>query len=225
MPLNIRMPTRSVVALAVMAVFAWELFDWTVNRITVPVGSSLLLQYKGPILLGARNYPEPGKLASFEKGEIGVIDQMPGPGRHFYCPIWWVRKIVADEAVAPGEVAVVTSLVGNDLPQGRAGDVDQLGIGGQFLVDGDMGKTNFKGVLRKVYGPGRYRVNPYAYKFNKIKTEIEKNGSQTKHSGWVRIETGYVGVVTNQTDNPLTGAKGGIQPFVLPPGLYLMSRD
>jgi len=78
-------------------------------------------------------------------------------------------------------------------------------------------------VLRKVYGPGQYRVNPYAYKFTKIKTDIEQSGTQTKHSGWVEINTGYVGVVTNQTDNPITGAKKGIQPFVLPPGLYPMN--
>jgi len=29
--------------------------------------------------------------------------------------------------------------------------------------------------------------------------------------------------VTNQTDNPLTKAKKGIQPYVLPPGLYPMN--
>jgi regulator of protease activity HflC (stomatin/prohibitin superfamily) len=139
---------------------------------------------------------------------------MPGPGRHFYCPIWWECKIVKDQVVAPGEVAVVTSLVGKDLHQRSAAEAEQGGRGSsdQYLVDGDLGKTEYKGVLRKVYGPGRYRVNPYAYQFDKIKA-----------SGWVEIKTGYVGVVTNQTDNPLTGAKAGIQPYVLPPGLYPMN--
>ncbi len=66
-------------------------------------------------------------------------------------------------------------------------------------------------------------MNPYAFKFNKIKTDIEQNGTQSKYSGWVEINTGFVGVVTNQTDNPITGAKKGIQPYVLPPGLYPMN--
>jgi regulator of protease activity HflC (stomatin/prohibitin superfamily) len=137
-----------------------------------------------------------------------------------------VRTIVEDEVVKPGEVAIVTSLMGKDLNERKPGakahgaSVDD---NSQFLVDGDLGKTEYKGVLRKVYGPGRYRVNPYAYEFKTIKTDVEENGTQTKFSGWVEIKSGYVGVVTNQTDNPLTGAKKGIQPYVLPPGLYPMN--
>jgi regulator of protease activity HflC (stomatin/prohibitin superfamily) len=221
-----RRPFAGLITLAVIAFIGWEIFEFTVNRKYVEVGESLLLQYKGPILFGSRNYPKDGRLADVEKGEIGVIEQMPGPGRHFYCPIWWERTIVKDEIVLPGEVAVVTSLVGKDLSSRRpaAGEAGAgNGSNDQFLVDGDLGKTEYKGVLRKVYGPGQYRVNPYAYKFNKIKTDIEKNGTQAKYSGWVEINTGFVGVVTNQTDNPITGAKKGIQPYVLPPGLYPMN--
>lgn len=215
-----------LITLAVIGLIGWEVFEFAVNRIYVAVGQSLLLQYKGPFLFGSRNYPKDGRLADMEKGEIGVIEQMPGPGRHFYCPIWWERTIVKDEIVQPGEVAVVTCLVGKDLSSRRpaAGEAGAgSGNDDQFLVDGDLGKTEYKGVLRKVYGPGQYRVNPYAYKFNKIKTDIEKNGTQSKYSGWVEINTGFVGVVTNQTDNPITGAKKGIQPYVLPPGLYPMN--
>lgn len=221
-----RRPVAGLITLALMAFVAWEVFEFAVNRKYVEVGESLLLQYKGPFLFGSRNYPKDGRLADMEKGEVGVIEQMPGPGRHFYCPIWWERTIVKDEIVLPGEVAVVTSLVGKDLSSRRpsAGEAGAgTGSDDQFLVDGDLGRTEYKGVLRKVYGPGQYRVNPYAYKFNKIKTDIEKNGTQAKYSGWVEINTGFVGVVTNQTDNPITGAKKGIQPYVLPPGLYPMN--
>jgi regulator of protease activity HflC (stomatin/prohibitin superfamily) len=219
-----RRPIAGLITLAVIACIGWEIFEFTVNRIYVEVGQSLLLQYKGPILFGSRNSPKDGRLADLEKGEIGVIEQMPGPGRHFYCPLWWERTIVKDEIVLPGEVAVVTSLVGKDLSSRKpAADGASHGSNDQFLVDGDLGKSEYKGVLRKVYGPGQYRVNPYAFKFNKIKTDIEKNGTQAKYSGWVEINTGFVGVVTNQTDNPITGAKKGIQPYVLPPGLYPMN--
>lgn len=221
-------PRRSLsglIALTVVGLIVWEIIEFTVNRIYVPVGSSLLLQYKGPLLFGRRVYPQDGQLADLEKGEIGVIEQMPGPGRHFYCPIWWERKIVEDKIVRPGEVAIVTCLVGKNLSErpAAAGGRDAGDDNSQFLVDGDLGKTEYKGILRKVYGPGRYRVNPYAYKFETIKTDIEDGGTQKKYSGWVQISTGFVGVVTNQTDNPLTGARKGIQPYVLPPGLYPMN--
>jgi regulator of protease activity HflC (stomatin/prohibitin superfamily) len=219
-----RRPIAGLMTLTAIACIGWEIVEFTVNRKYVEVGESLLLQYKGPILFGSRIYPSDGRLADIEKGQIGVIEQMPGPGRHFYCPLWWERTIVKDEIVLPGEVAVVTSLVGKDLSSrrpaaGEAGD----GSNDQFLVDGDLGATEYKGVLRKVYGPGQYRVNPYAYKFNKVKTDIQKNGAQSKYSGWVEINTGFVGVVTNQTDNPITGARKGVQPYVLPPGLYPMN--
>ena len=199
----------------IVAGLIWQGVEWTVNRIYVSVGSSLLLQYKGPLLFGSRAYPQPGQLARRVNGvqEIGVLAEMPGPGRHFYCPLWWVRTVVPDQLVQPGEVAVVTSKVGKEMPN-LAGDA-------QFLVEGDLGKTEQKGILRKVYGPGRYRVNPYAYDFRIIKgAQQEQVGAQVKLAGWVEIPTGCVGVVTNQTDNPLTKAKKGIQSVVLPPGLY-----
>lgn len=211
---NTRSPISGLVVLALLLVVGWQGFEWTVNRVYVPVGQSLLLTYKGPLLFGGSKKPEDGRLADPSKGEIGVVEQMLGPGRHFYCPIWWKRDFVPDVLVKPGEVAVVTSLVGRD----RAATAD--GEDAQFLVEGDIGSTEHKGTLRKVYGPGRYRINPYAYKVNTIKTEV---AADMTHSGWVEIKTGTVGVVTNQTDNPITKAKKGIQPFVLPPGLYPMN--
>ena len=97
-------------------------FHWTINRIYVPQGHSLMLRYKGPLIFGARNAAKAGHFA--QEGEIGVLEQLRGPGRHFYCPVWWERTLVDDVEVRTGEVAVVTSKLGNPLPQG------------EFLVDG-----------------------------------------------------------------------------------------
>ncbi|MCY2965805.1 MAG: SPFH domain-containing protein [Planctomycetota bacterium] len=205
--------------IAFLGWFAFEAFHWTVNHVYVPPGKSLLLRYKGPLLFGGGTSPQPGRLASLEKMEVGVMEEMVGPGRHFYCPLWWERTLVDDVVVEPGEIAIVTSLVGDDL----VAATDQQSTDNQFLVEGELGNTTVKGMLRRVYGPGRYRVNPYAYKVDKIKTQKDASGTQTKHSGWVSIGTGHVGVVTNQTDNPKTGAKKGIQPQPLPPGLYAVN--
>ena len=198
--------TALLSALAAVVLFAGLGFVWTVNRVYVPEGHSLMLRYKGPLIFGEKVYAAQGQFA--DEGEIGILANLRGPGRHFYCPVWWERSVVPDVVVQPGHVAVVTSKMGEPLPDG------------QFLVDGDLGATLNKGILRKVYGPGRYRVHPYAYEFKVVSTETEQVGTQTKHSGWVDIPTGYVGVETYLADDPAEDKIAGIQKRVLPPGLY-----
>jgi len=185
-------------------------FHWTINRVYVPAGKSLLLRYKGPLLFGEKKVAT-GRFASYEAGEIGIIEQLRGPGRHFYCPIWWERQMVNDVVVEPGNVAIIISKLGRELPQD------------QFLVDGKLGETEYKGILRVAYGPGRYRINSYAYEVKLVRSEVVDTSSQAKMWGWVEIPTGYVGVVTNLADNPLTGGTAGIQNDVFPPGIYLVN--
>jgi hypothetical protein len=206
---NIRWTSAVIAAAVALALFAlYEGFEWTVNRVYVPEGKSLLLRYKGPLFLTWNNkYAVPGHFA--QEGEIGVKEKMPGPGRHFYCPIWWERTIVDDVVVKPGELAIVTSKLGEDLPSG------------QFLVDGDLGEVKSKGILRRTFGPGRYRINSYGYEVSIVKSaQADSGNGQIKHSGWVHVYPGYVGVVTCLTDNAALGRKAGIQADTLPPGLY-----
>jgi regulator of protease activity HflC (stomatin/prohibitin superfamily) len=89
------------------------------------------------------------------------------------------------------------------------------------LVDGDVGETKSKGILRRTFGPGRYRINSYGYDYKIVKAEQEDVGNgQIKYTGWVHINPGYVGVVTYLADNPALGKTTGIQNDTLPPGLY-----
>ncbi len=196
----------AIVAMLLIVLGAWIAFEWTVNRIYVPQGKSLMLLYKGPLVLGSRERARPGQFA--EPGQIGVLEQLRGPGRHFYCPIWWERKIVDDVVIQPGEVGIVTSKMGDELPAG------------EFLVDGGMDKPRNKGILRRVLAPGRYRVNPYAFEVTVVNTQLDDVSQQTKYSGWVEIPTGYVGVVTYLASNVDQQKQIGIQQDVLPPGLY-----
>lgn len=184
--------------------FFWIGLEWTVNRYSVPEGSSLLLRYKGPLIFGSRKTAKAGHWAA--EGEIGVLEKMRGPGRHFYCPVWWERTIVQDYVVHPGEIALVTCKLGDPLPAG------------EFLVDGEIGETEYKGILRKVLVAGRYRINPYGYDITILKAKADEKAKT--QAGWVNVPTGFVGVVTNKTDNPITHAKAGIQDKVMPPGLY-----
>ena len=195
----------SLVWIVVLGVVA---FEWIMCRVYVPDGNSLQLRYKGGIVFGGED-PEPGTMA--RDGQVGVQEEMRGPGRHFFNPLYWERTIVPDFVVMPGQIAVVTSKIGSPLPSGK------------FLVDGDLDgadRVKHKGILRKVFGPGRYRANPYAFEFNIVGSETVKVGRQDKVGGWVEIPTGYVGVVTMQTDNPTLGLSPGIQDKVLQPGLY-----
>jgi hypothetical protein len=190
-----RITVSFLVVTVFLFTFAGFLFHWTVNRIYVDPGHSLLLRYKGPLVFGSRQTAKPGHFA--EEGEIGILRELRGPGRHFYCPIWWERQVVDDVVIEPGSVGIVTCKLGEALPEG------------EYLVDGDLGDTKHKGIMRKVFPPGRYRANPYAYTFQIVRSEALDYGAQKKHSGWVVIPTGYVGVVTNLADNPLTGARKG----------------
>ena len=128
---------------------------WTVNRVYIESGENLLLTYKGPLLFGTRETARPGHFAAVnERGtpvQVGVLQELRGPGRHFYCPIWWKRQVIKDVIVKPGQVGIVTSKLGDRLADSH------------FLVDGDLGQTEYKGVMRKVLTPGRYRMNTYAY--------------------------------------------------------------
>lgn len=191
-----------------ICLMAFFVFQWFFCRVYVPDGHSLQLRFKGGIVLGGES-PPPGSMA--KDGQVGVQEEMRGPGRHFYNPIYWERTIVPDFLIMPGQIAVVTSKVGSPLPRGK------------FLVDGDLDgsdRVQHKGILRKVFGPGRYRANPYAFEFNIVGREVVKVGQQEKVGGWVEIPTGYVGVVTMQTDNPKLNLFPGIQDKVLQPGLY-----
>lgn len=199
--------TRLLGMVAGVLLLSVPAFSWVINRIYVPEGYSLQLRYKGPLLTGERNMARTGYWAA--EGEVGVLERLRGPGRHFYCPIWWERELVPDVVIKPGEIGVVTCKLGDPLPDGG------------FLVDGEIGDTKNKGILRKVLGPGRYRINPYGYEVKVSSTEkLAVNAKSSKVSGWVNIPTGYVGVVTNLADNLQIGQKQGIQDKVLPPGLY-----
>jgi hypothetical protein len=200
------------ILLVLGAIFAYGTFQMLVNCVYVPDGQSLRLRYKGPLVFGSGKSAEPGQFA--QDGEVGVLEEMKGPGRHFYCPIWWERKLIDDVVVKPGEVAIVISKMGDILPAG------------QFLVEGDVNGPNrakHQGALRKVLGPGRYRINNYAFDHEIKSLEQKKIGENIKFAGWVNIPPGYVGVVTNLAANERQGQLGGIQEKVLPPGIYAVN--
>jgi len=201
----------AAVAVLGLALVAFT-FHMMVNCIYINEGESLRLRYKGPLVFGSGKPAVVGQFA--QPGEVGILEEMKGPGRHFYCPVWWERIRVPDTVIKPGQVGIVTSRMGGDLPAG------------QFLVDGELygpNRAKNKGTLRKVLGPGRYRINDYGFECKVESLDKKKVGENVKLAGWVNIPTGFVGVVTNLASDPATGLKGGIQSNVLPPGIYAVN--
>ena len=190
------------------------IWQWVVCRVEVPPGHSLLVRYKGPWPFGSAPVaPDGGLVKTAEQGRppmVGILEAMPGPGRHFYSPLEYETRVVPDLVIPPGKVGVVVSKVGKDLPKGT------------LLADGE----GYRGIRRKVLTPGRYRINSYAFDVAvedvdacvRPETRLKRDKGEA-----TMIAPGYVGVVTNLTDDPRTGQTQGISGEVLQPGVYFLN--
>ena len=167
-------------------------FVWTFCRVYVPAGHMAIVTSKTGKAL------PPGQILA-EPGEKGVQRIPLAEGRHFLNPINNDWRIVPVQTVAVGQVAVVTSKSGKELPPGEILAADALS----------------KGVWKDVLGPGTYRLNPEGYDVKKMDA--------------ISIPIGYVGVVTSQTGKPAKpGAfagigEKGVMEKVLQPGLYYVN--
>jgi regulator of protease activity HflC (stomatin/prohibitin superfamily) len=208
-----RIVTGVVALVALYAIGYVGIWQWGICRIEVPAGKSLRLQYRGPFPFGGVKATPEGTLVKLRDGRpqmLGILEDMPGPGRHFYSPLEYEWKLVDDIVVAPGKIGIVTSKVGQPLPSGS------------ILADG----PGFRGTWRKVLTPGRYRFNDYAYKVEVVPMSQcvgAAAGLRRREDDIALIPPGYVGVVTNKADNPETKETQGIQENVLQPGLYFIN--
>lgn len=210
-------PVSAGLQVALIAVLALGGCWWVFWKVTVGPGETLFVSRafgaNNPDANRYRVIPSDGistkdgkKLTSVK----GVREQAYGEGYYFFNPFIYKTEVLRDALVeiGPAEVGVVTSLAGKQL-EGE----------GQFLVD----EPGYKGILRRVLTPGRYRINPRAYRVEKVPATI--------------IEPGYVGVLTYQTgkaiDAERTKKEGpdalaeagemGVQREVLQPGIYFLN--
>ncbi len=191
-------------------------WQWMICRIEVPAGYSLLVRFKGPWPFGASPLAPEGTLVQTAVAgrplQVGILEAMPGPGRHFYSPLEYETQFVKDQVVSPGKLGVLVSKLGKPLPEGT------------YLVDA----KGYRGILRKVLTPGRYRINTYAYDVKMVGVDACAEAStrvEHKPDDPILIPPGYVGVVTNKADDPLAGEVRGIQQLVLQPGIYFLNPE
>jgi hypothetical protein len=188
------------------------IWDWMICRIEVPAGYSLRLRYKYELPFGGTPGGEHDEMVKLTKSgrpeRLGVLEEMPGPGRHFYNPIEYEAVLVRDIVIKPGELGVVTSKIGKRLPDGA------------LLADG----PGYQGTRRAVLTPGRYRINPYGFSVATVKVSACVNPNTAvnwREKDPTLIPPGYVGVVTNNVENDKEPK--GIQDNVLQPGMYYLN--
>ena len=174
-------------------------FIWYGCRIEVESGSLAILTAKT-----GRNLAS-GQIIATEPGCKGIQLSVLTEGRYFRNPLFWDWEIHPITVIPAGHIGVQTRLFGRDIP------VQDLARGKLFADDGE------KGLLRNVFKPGSYRVNPHAY-------DVEISPA-------VEIPAGFVGIVTELAGtDPVdrnqfivqTGEKG-VQPIVLQPGIYYVN--
>ncbi len=188
------MKTGIKMALVLAAVIAgvWVVWLWGFCRFYVGPDQMAVITAK----MVGEALP-PGQILA-QKGQRGIQEDVLGEGRHFLNPWlydWEIRPVVI---IPPGKVGVVTSKIGEELPEG------------EFLAERGQ-----KGIWRHVLGPGKYRMNPVGYQIDivdAISIPIGYDGVVTSLSGRQTPKNAFAG----------TGEKG-VRSDVLQPGLYFVN--
>lgn len=196
-------PLYAVVAVGLLVFCYW----WFVQRVEVPAGKVLVLirkvgeplppEAEGQVVLYpalVKKLGEPPDSTRYK----GILYEVKPEGRYFYDPFFWERRIVDMVYIGPDEVGVLIRRFGKPLPEGKV-----------VATEPDE-----RGPLAEVLPKGRHNVNPFAYEVKRVKR--------------VRIPEGSVGVQTlyagREPANPnryvVEQGERGVQPDVLPPGLY-----
>jgi regulator of protease activity HflC (stomatin/prohibitin superfamily) len=192
-------------------------YVWFVQRVEVPAGQVLVLVHKTgrelpatsvegePLPESVRHqmvlYPELLKALGEPADSTvykGVMYEVLPEGRYFRDPFFWAREQVPAVVIAQDEVGVLVRRYGKPLPPGKivATEPDE------------------RGPLADVLMPGRYNINPYAY-------EVRRVAPVTVPLGYVGVQRLYHGKdPANPNDWTVQPGERGVQPDVLPPGLY-----
>lgn len=203
-----RMPLAAWIALMVPALaLVVGGYIWFVQRIEVPAGKVMVLVNRMGARLGAEAgeqvvlYPdllkrlgEPEKSIKYK----GILYDVLPEGRHFFDPFLWRRETVDAVVVNQGEIGILVRRYGEPLPPGKIVATE----------------PHERGPLAQVLTPARYNLNPYAYHVMRVKPVYVSEG----HVG---VQTLFSGQEpTNANSYVVSSGERGVQPDVLPPGMY-----
>lgn len=182
-----------MIAVAVLVIGSpWLVWQWGFCRFYVGPDQMAVITAK----MTGEALP-PGQILA-KKGQQGIQEEVLGEGRHFLNPWLYEREIRPVISIPPGKVGVVTSKVGEELPDG------------EFLAEPGQ-----KGIWRNVLGPGKYRMNPVGYQID----IVDAIGIPVGYDG---VVTSLSGTQTLPSEFAKRGQKG-VRSDVLQPGLYYVN--
>jgi len=177
------------------------IFVWFFCRIEPKQDQFAVLIHK----TGEKLMPE--EIIATRPEQQGIQEDVLPEGRYFRNPYSWGWIYAKAVDIPAGRLGVQTRLFGKDLPPGEI-----------------IAKPGTKGIMEDVLGPGKHRINPYAY--------------DVKILDAITIRPGHVGVVTHltgrdvlnddlspeQRNTVLVGADlKGVIPDTLDPGTYYLN--
>ena len=190
------------VPLAVLAVVLFlPIWVWVFCRIEPGPGEIAVLIRK------TGNDLPSGQILALEPGQKGIQLEVFAEGRWFKNPYAWDWEIRKITDIPAGKRGVLTRLYGNDLP------------GGQILAP-----EGCKGIVAKVLGPGKHRINPYAY-------GVQLFDAITIRPGFGGVTTSLVGqdvlaaALPEEDRNTFLVKEGmkGVLPGILDAGTYYLN--
>ena len=175
-------------------------FIWFFCRIEPESGEIAILIHKT-----GQDLPS-GQILAENDSQKGIQLEVLSEGRYFRNPYSWDWRMDSITDIPAGKLGVLTRLYGKDLRPN------------QIIAD-----ASSKGIVADVLSPGKYRINPYAYRVDQFDA--------------ITIRPGYVGVVTSLNGTDVLGglatnkANGflvepgmkGVLPAVLDPGTYYLN--
>ena len=139
------------VAAAVAAlIILYQLWHWEIERVEVPADQYLVRVHKW-----GKDLPENDVVAPDDSYK-GVMLEVSQEGRHFLNPLIWSYEIHKIVDVPSGKCLVLTRKYGAPIPKER------LAAGDILARDGE------RGIVQGYLGPGRHRLNPYAYHWETV---------------------------------------------------------
>ncbi len=177
---RILLMTLVVLVIPALVVGYFGIWEWGICRNYCDVGRSLRLTRKTGV-------PAPND-AFAGPGQMGVVEQMLGPGRHFVNPWDYDVVSVADTVIPAGKIGVVMSRVGRDLPPDR------------YLAG-----PGEKGIQRAVLTPGTWRVNTHG-------ASVDVVDSVHVPAGYVGVQTMLAGANKGVLPNVLQPGTYNLNP-------------
>lgn len=183
--------TRMIALFMIAAALVWFIWTWGFCRVYVEPDQMAIITAKV-----GEELPT-GQILANNKQQ-GIRADVLGEGRYFLNPILYdveKRRVIE---IKPGQVGIVTSKIGTELPEG------------EFLAN-----DNEKGIWRKILGPGKYRMNPLGY-------QIEIVDAVNIPIGYAGVITSLSGKHTAGGEFAKQDEKG-VRKDILQPGLYFIN--